>query len=398
MSLTVSLLPAHRRDEAGELWRRVEAGLATPALAAGWTWTSTWLEHFGDVVPHRFLVAYRGDEPVATTLVTFSRTGPRVFPRRRLHLGTAGEPVAESVFVEYNDLLCAPEELPAVCRAVAAAVRTVPRWDTLTLDGVVPRTAALLGADLGFATRETPSWTVRLDPDRTVMETLGRSTRRLVRQAVEALGPEEPELATEPERAREIFDELVRLHQRRWTAQGEPGAFASIRRHGFVRDVLLRLLAEGRAAVGRLAGADGLIGCVVGWIDDGRFLYYQGGFAQYDEVRKRAGLLGHAVFAEHFRQAGLREYELLAGDAQYKRQLSAGEQNPLVWAEHDLAHPRAVALGGIRVLRDRAGVAAGQGAAAARERVGSARERVGSARERLGSARERVGSARERSS
>ena len=177
----------------------------------------------------------------------------------------------------------------------------------------------------------------------------------VVRQAVAALSPGEPERAASVSQALDILDELAVLHQRRWEGAGEPGAFASGRRLGFVRDALGTLLPAQRAAAFRLAGPDGTIGCAVGWVDDGRFLYYQGGFRQYDDTRKRTGLLSHVLFAESCRHAGFVEYELLAGDAQYKLQLSAGERNTLVWGRHRRPGWRTQVLAGARRLRNARG-------------------------------------------
>ena len=366
---TATLLAARDRREAATVWTALERRLETAGrpvpVAASWAWTDAWLRRFGDAVPHRFVVVHRiggtaprrpghrrADDVVATALLTRSTGGARGLPVRRLHLGTAGEPADETVFVEYNDVLCAPADRRAACAAVAEALRAVPRWDELHLDGVAPATAAAFGAVLPLDERPAASWTVRLHPDRPVLDTLGGSTRRLLRQAVTALEPGEPERAASVPEALAMLDELAALHQRRWTGAGEPGAFASARRLGFVRDALAALLPSGRAAAFRLAGPDGTLGCAVGWVEDGRFLYYQGGFRQYDDVRKRAGLLCHVRFAECARGAGFTEYELLAGDAQYKRQLSAGERNTLVWARHRRPGWRTGVLDGARRLRD----------------------------------------------
>jgi len=41
----------------GEGWRRLEAALGQNSLLNSWLWTRPWLDHYGDLVPHRFLVA-----------------------------------------------------------------------------------------------------------------------------------------------------------------------------------------------------------------------------------------------------------------------------------------------------------------------------------------------------
>jgi CelD/BcsL family acetyltransferase involved in cellulose biosynthesis len=186
------------------------------------------------------------------------------------------------------------------------------------------------------------------------LDRLSGSTRRLVRQATESLEPGEPELAREPDEAADILAELAALHQRRWVAAGEPGAFASAMRYGFLRDLLAAWHPEGRVLLYRLRGREGTLGCVIGFVENGRFLYYQGGMRQFASNHKRAGLLCHAMFAEDCRRRGLVEYELLAGDAQYKRQLSGGAANTLVWGRYARPSLRGRAVSGARWVRSAA--------------------------------------------
>lgn len=334
MNLSVAMVPPGERSTVADVWSRLEQGTPSAPVSVSWAWTEAWLRHFGDVVPHRFLLVRRGEDVVGATLLTRSSAGPRALRVRRLHLGTAGEPAGTDVFVEHNSVLCAPGDQDEVCRAIGDQILRVPAWDEVRFDGFDPDVAAALGRVLPWQAVESPSWTIRLDPATPVLDSLGRSTRRLIRQAVTSLTPDDPEVATTPEHALEILDELVELHQQRWRSVGEPGAFESGRRHGFVRDALLALRPAGRAMALRLSGGSRTIGCVVGWVEHGRFLYYQGGFQQFDDPKKRAGLLAHVQFAEYCRTIGMTEYELLAGDAQYKTQLSAGEHNSLVWARH----------------------------------------------------------------
>jgi CelD/BcsL family acetyltransferase involved in cellulose biosynthesis len=354
VSVRIRLVPSSEIATVAEVWNAVEEKAATGTLATSWIWTSTWLRHYGDHVRYQFAVAERGSEPIGVALLVLSRRGPRTFPLRSLHLGTAGEPAGHTVFVEYNDLLCAPADRPAVAAALAETIRVLPGWDELSVDGFRPDAAQALREVLPFDVREDASWTIKLDPARSVLDGLSASTRRLVRQASESLEPGDPELAGGLGEAADVLGELAALHQRRWVAASEPGAFASALRYGFLRDLVAAWHPEGRVLLFRLRGREGTLGCVIGFVENGRFLYYQGGMQQFTSNRKRAGLLCHAVFAEDCRRRGLAEYELLAGDAQYKRQLSGGAANPLVWGRYARPSLRGRALSGARRARSAA--------------------------------------------
>src|SRR4051794_24636800 len=107
----MSRMPIHwigpsDRASAAEIWTALERRLESEALTCSWDWTEVWLQHYGDVVPHRFAVGQSRDgRPYGVALVCrgHRRRGP--FPVRSVHLGTAGEPPGEGVYVEYNRIL-----------------------------------------------------------------------------------------------------------------------------------------------------------------------------------------------------------------------------------------------------------------------------------------------------
>jgi hypothetical protein len=106
-SMRVRMVASNERAQIATIWQEVERRVGTGGLTSSWAWTETWLRHYGDLVPHRFVVADRG-APCAIALVTEGVgrfRGP--FPIRTVHLGTAGEPDGETVRVEYNRLLVA---------------------------------------------------------------------------------------------------------------------------------------------------------------------------------------------------------------------------------------------------------------------------------------------------
>lgn len=365
MTVRARLLPPTEVSTVERIWQELEERVGAGRLAVSWTWTSTWLRHFADTVRSSFAIVERRGTPIAAALVVVSLHGPRVSPVRRLHLGTAGEPAEHTVFVEYNDLLCASADRGTVAASLLEAIREAGGWDEFRVDGFRSDTADAMRAVVPFAARVEESWTIRLRAECSVLDGLKGPTRRLVRQARESLQPAEPEVADSIDAAADLLAELAELHQRRWNSVGEPGAFASPRRAGFLSDIVQAWLPEGRARLFRLRGPDGTLGCVLGFVEDGRLLYYQGGFRQFADNHKRTGLLSHVVFAEDCRRRGLQEYELLVGDAQYKRQLSGGEFNPLVWAHYCCPSVRGRVLTAVRALRSaRAGFRAHRSAGA----------------------------------
>lgn len=357
--LAVRVLPAAERPAAERVWRTLEGRLRpSPGLACGWTWTGTWLEHFGDVVPHRFLVAERDGAPVGAALLTEGvgrRRGP--FAVRTLHVGTAGEPEDESVYVEYNRLLTAPDDRELFARALVAAVRRQRRWEELRLDGFAVEDAeALQRAEPRLSATRLPCPTMELDRVRAgsgdVVDALRSSVRWRIRRSLRALGPVDAEWASDAPSALDIFEELVELHQERWAAAGRPGAFANDRVRTFHRALIPRLIEQGEVVLFRVRAGDATVGCLYSHVEHGRLLAYQSGFLRSGDNRIKPGLVVHALCMQACLQRGLREYDLLAEADRYKQELATTHRE-LVWAHAPRLRPRPLVLHAVRHVRAR---------------------------------------------
>lgn len=339
--LTLRVVPDGARDEARGLWQAIEAGLAAadppqaPGLSCTWAWTGTWLEHYGAVVPHRFLVAERAGTPIGAALLT---EGPRRRLRpRALHLGTAGEPFGETIFVEHNRLLVADVDRAAFARALVEHVAAQRGWDRLCLDGMEAEDAGLLlaaAADAGLPAAEVQEEqgpTADLQGGADVLDGLSASRRQRVRRSLKAFGELETDWAQDPQEATAILDELIELHQARWAGTGKPGAFARPRVVAFHRAIVARLLPEARVALVRVRRGDETVGCLYGHVDGDRLLFYQSGLRQYEDNKLRAGVAGHVCFMRACRERGLAVYDFLAPVVRYKQELATGAA-PIVWA------------------------------------------------------------------
>jgi len=308
-----------------------------PRVACSWVWTGTWLEHYGDVVAHRFAVGEIDGTECGIALVTCGvgrRRGP--FRVRSVHLGTAGESRTESVYVEYNDVLVEPEHRAAFAAALLAELRRDPRWHELRLDGFAPEDAEpfLVAQGRLEARREVcPTTDLRKarETGGDVIRTLRSETRKKLRRSLRGLGDVETEWAETPEHALEILADLVSLHEARWNRVGQPGVFASARFAGFHRTLVQRLAPSGRVVLFRARAAGGTVGCEYGFVERGRVLVYQSGVASHPDRQVRPGFVADALCMQACYERGLDEYDFLAGDSMYKRQLSNSERE-LIWA------------------------------------------------------------------
>jgi hypothetical protein len=333
----VRWLSSSERASAGRIWEALQTPVGNDALACSWEWTSVWLAHYGDVVPHRFAIGEVEGVPCGIALVTNGvgrKRGP--FKVRSVHLGTAGEPRGEGVFVEYNRILVEPEHRRGFALALLNELRGEPGWHELSLDGFAPEDAApFLEAEPLLEARPEACLTMDLrsaeSANGTVLSALGSGTRRQVRRGLKALGEDvETEWAETPEHALDILAELIELHQRHWIALGHPGAFASPRFVGFHRELVPRLLPKDAVILFRVRADGRTVGCLYNFIERRRVLSYQTGFAPHPG-RTSPGVVSFALCMQACFERGLTEYDFLAGDSAYKRQLSTTTRE-LVWA------------------------------------------------------------------
>lgn len=341
-ALAVDLIPSADQARAARVWTMLEERIGHGGLTCSWAWTETWLKHFGAELPHWFAVGRLDDEPVAIALLVLGnglRRGP--FHLKTLHIGTAGEQLDETLRVECNRVLVAPHLRRVFARGlVATARRTLGGFDLLCLDGFAPEEIApFQKADLDLVFERKRCWVADLAEARgmgaPILSRLRRHTAAKIRRTARRLeathGPLRVEWAENPAQAGEFLSELAVLHQARWRAAGKPGVFANERFFALHRDLVRRLFPLGRVMLARVRAGDITVGCDYGFIEHNRVLSYQWGVARFEDPRLSPGLLVGALAMQAALERGLDEYDWLAGDVLYKRELSTTSRE-LVWA------------------------------------------------------------------
>jgi CelD/BcsL family acetyltransferase involved in cellulose biosynthesis len=317
-------------------WRDLERRLGNVPLAASSGWTASWVHVYADAVDVRVAVAERAGRICGLALLCRSRA-ERIGPFRlaTCHIGTAGEAAHDSVCVEYNDLLCGDE-----CRTEFAArlmdlAKSSRGFDEIRLDGFDETTACDLLADLpdvALTLRSSRFCDLQAIRKRgaTVMDALGGNTRSSLRRALRKTGAVEVTQAASLDEADDVFTELLELHQARWRAAGQPGAFASTRFLAFQRELITRLLPEERVVLLRVRSESLTIGCLMLLLDRGRLLDYLSGFAPFDQTPS-PGIVTHYLAMERALAKGYSAYDFLVGDKRHKENLATDSRN-LLWA------------------------------------------------------------------
>ncbi len=262
----------------------------------------------------------------------------------RLWLNQTGDAAEDSVFIEHNGLLVAPD----ATSFVPEALRVAAGQASLVLSGISGDTLAAAAGAGWLEQRETRfAPCVALDRlDQPYLETLSANARSQIRRSLRLYGPDlRLARAATLDQAQAFLGELVDLHQASWVARGAPGAFASATMRGFHQELVARAWPVGRADLLRITAGDRVIGLLYNLIADGVVHSYQSGFAYSADRREKPGLCCHALAIQHYADSGARVYDMLGGADRYKLTLVPHQQNSgqmLHWAT---LHPAASARG-----------------------------------------------------
>lgn len=304
-------------------------------------WTRTWVECFGHAFDGEWVRWEEGGRVVAGGLLIGRRMAVKRIPMRTLFLNATGSAPVPTPFPEYNDLMCRPGHETPVLDDLAAWL-CGRRWNRLMwcgheADSLAQRLLQRLPAS-GAERECKPSRYVNLTElgerlfETTVAGKAGTHVRRNLREYRERLGDDLQVTVSQslPETL-EAFEAMRRLHLDRWKDRDEATTLADKRVVAFHRGLIERLWPQRQVEVLRVGTAGAEVGYLYNFVVDGKVFVFQTGFAYEASSKWSPGLLTHTLAIEHYRRRGLREYDLLSGDALYKRTLSNGARD-LYWS------------------------------------------------------------------
>jgi CelD/BcsL family acetyltransferase involved in cellulose biosynthesis len=306
------------------VWAAVYASAPGRSFFVGPEWTDCWMGIFGSILKPEILVFETDGRPIGAALLIRRREHRGPIPVHRCYLNTAGEDLAESPYLEFNDLVCRPGTENAIAHKLREHVLAGP-FDELRVNGMLegPSFAALTAVfgDLNPEVQHQSSRYIDLAKlraaDQSFEASLGSKYRQQLRQNLRKygeFGELRLEVATSPARALEMFAELGALKQATWQERGRTSAFVSPRFVGFHRDLIQRVWAANAILMVCATAGDELIGLVYNIVHEGKAYSYQSGLRYRDDKRLKPGFVAVALTINHCLGSGLREYDLMAGD------------------------------------------------------------------------------------
>ncbi|WP_207456139.1 GNAT family N-acetyltransferase [Azospirillum sp. SYSU D00513] len=342
--IDIDFLPLDRVPDLKGRWTDLESR-ADGSFFLSWLWVGNWLEKLPRRARPHLLIARREGWIVGLAILcprTIWRFG---FLRTRCwFLHETGDALFDRLFVEYNGILADQSCAEAVKLACFRWLdRTLADGEELILGGLeeeaeraVRRVAAESGDSVQLRAADCAQW-VDLDLVRRgkggYRASLGRNTRSAVNRAAKLYaerGAVEFRVAESVEEALADFALLEKMHQARWSARGQAGAFDNPAFRPFHHNLIEQGVPTGAVRMCRTSVGGATIGVLYNFVHRGRVLNYQGGFAYEQDNRLKPGVLSHVLAIEDALARGESCYDFMSTPSGHKPLLS-NAQAPMNW-------------------------------------------------------------------
>jgi hypothetical protein len=259
------------------------------------------------------------------------------------------DPQWDQVFVEYNGFTgSGSAEYPALLNALLTDLIRDPTWDEFRLSGLEEDRAQAtvrLALDFGLKARKIdvrPAFSRDLRSDRpngSILSGLSPNTRsqlRKSRRLIEnRLGPLELTHAQTTDQASQWFETMAPWHRNRWGAAAgssrtSTSGFDNPAFVLFHQTLIRQAFEEDQIRLWRLSAGGRVLTALYNFRVAGVESFYLGASDPSLAPDLRTGLVAHLSVMDRCLSEGIEVYDFMAGDSQYKRQLS-NRQTELTW-------------------------------------------------------------------
>lgn len=312
-------------------WRDLLARSEHRAPAKAPVWALSWWRVFGTSGRKLRIVTVRdGGTLVGLAPLVHHATIERGVPIRRLELLGTGEDEADEICSDYGGIIAARGYEERVASALTDTLTDLGDWDELALvsmsadDPAVSTLAKTLGTTIEPA-GACPYIALPKTWDE-YLRSLESANRYLVVRTLRDLdkyAKGDVKLVRADATSLHEGQRLLRaLHGERWSARSlfESARFAQF--HDLVMPKLLASTQDGGLDLTWLMAGGRPIAITYSVTSEGRIQFYQSGRALDVPKGIRPGIALHALAIRRAIEEGMREYDFLAGDAHYKKQLA----------------------------------------------------------------------------
>ena len=315
-------------------WNQLLSLSASDTLFLSWEWCEAWWKSYGNARPLCVLAAWdeNQSESALIGIAPLYIDPQKRYGTRWSCLRLIGDGSHDS---DYLDCFARPGREREVVAAFAEflAARQAGDWDEIDLHGPLENSPCASAweqeaRERGWQLAKRPivcavlplqtSWNGYLDSLKPRFRSKVRSCMGFFQRSAGALSQECKDAQEIPSWLETLFD----LHTRRWLSRGQPGVFRNDDKRSFYQEFSRIAMQRGWLAFHRLNWGERTLALQYGFVYRNRFLLLQEGYdPDFEALRPGVALRG--LLMRHFLEAGLQEYDFLAGSSSYKEDWGA---------------------------------------------------------------------------
>lgn len=304
-----------------EEWNQLLGRSSHPSIFLTWEWLYTWWKYFGRGKKLHILAVREQSRKVrgiAPLFITQDRWGPSKLSVVKF-LGT--QPISS----EYLDFIAEDNNFGQALEPTLNYLKSFSGADLLFFsdlleDSTIKRFLSQSGqTDSRLEEGQTCPHIIFPSTWEEYLQSVNRRVKEYVKSNLRFFVQEKKgtlKKASESDYTR-VLSGLFRLHARRWQARGQAGSFASPEKRDFHQEICQRLLETKRLGLYYLEVDKKIISVLYGFSYQDTYYYYQTGFDLSLES-KRPGLLVLGYAIEDSFKAGLKKFDFLRGEEEYK--------------------------------------------------------------------------------
>ncbi len=324
--------PFSQFDSVKEIWTSM-LNKCPHEYYLSWAWNELWIRSLPADIGLYFVVGFANDTPVITFFAgSQTRIRHKFLKFRELSLNSTLNPHYDLIWIEYNAILIDPQ----IKISLRSLLDHIPlKWDEFRMTRCAPiyqpnlLITENMGKDYNLIITDLKSHYVDLDKVRRnnndYLALISPKKRYQIRRSIkeyEKMGELRIDVAENVQEALKIFNELIQIHQNRWTESGQPGSFSNEYYVDFHKKLISGRFEHGEIQLIRISAGNHAIGCLYCFIYDGKVLGYICGFNYLPGYLYSPGLVSHYFAIMHNARVGYSCYDFLEGDDPYKKSLA----------------------------------------------------------------------------
>lgn len=328
----VTLVPLHNLTDIESDWQTL-AKQAEANCFLSWLWIKSWLQ----CIELQVNVAHVYYHDALVAMGLFTASDKKIFKLNDIkaaYLHQAGHPYLDDIWVEYNGLVAIPEHK---CQAQLACYRFLlsehTSYDALHLSGVVKADIeSLTFKEDYYHSTEWASPTYRVDlkalrssGEKIYLSTISRNSRYQIKKAMQSAASHSAvafEKAQTRDKAMTYFDACAQWHIERWGNTATGSGFNNPHFMTFHKTLIQQLFDLDQIHIWRVSVQNQSVVYLYNIIDKKTAFFYLCAIDYQQTILSKPGLVAHSLVIQWYLDNGYDTYDLMGGDAQYKRSLA----------------------------------------------------------------------------